>query len=383
MDDLLDEIKPQRKAAWELLDEAEVQRFQLLANGYVPVPCNGKVPTIAAWQSGCPSNGEIKQWTKFCPNATNTGITTAHVPTCDIDVTDVGIADEIQATIERLIGTDPLLIKFGRRPKRSILFKTALPFDKVQTGGWIDQDGVAHHVEILGDGQQTICFGRHPDTHTEYEWPVQNPLEVSRERLPELSREQAQQIIDAAANIFRHHGLRCEGSTSVQKPAAICGAALAAVGLRERCYAMVALERSAAELANTPEGSRNVTMNAKAFKAGSMVEGGWVKEEMAESVLLDAARAAGLEEHEAKRTLRSGLNAGKKKPRPPLEPGMAAAAGIDVGSESIEDDGARQLQWKSRTFGADALQTERFPPQPTCCQVCCPKGFAFSYLVPS
>ena len=33
-----------------------------------------------------------------------------------------------------------------------------------------------------------------------------------------------------------------------------------------------------------------------------------------------------------------------------------------MGSGSIEDDGARQLQWKSRTFGADALQTETFPP---------------------
>src|SRR5262245_17811008 len=108
MDDLPEEIKPERKAVWELLDEAEAQRLQILANGYVPVPCNGKIPTIAAWQSGRPSEDEIKQWTKFCPKATNTGITTSDVPTCDVDVMDVGIADEIQAAIERLTGADPL-----------------------------------------------------------------------------------------------------------------------------------------------------------------------------------------------------------------------------------------------------------------------------------
>jgi hypothetical protein len=313
MDDLPEEIKPERKAAWERLDEAEAQRLQLLANGYGPVPCNGKIPTITAWQNGRPSEDEIKQWTKFCPKAMNTGITTAYVPTCDIDVTNVGIADEIQATIERLIGADLLLIKFGRRPRRSILFRTALPFEKVQTGDWIDQHGVAHHVEMLGDGQQTICFGKHPDTGTEYEWAVQNPLDVPRERLPELSREQAPGIINAAIEIFRRHGWRGEASTSEPKPQATKdGAARATARLRERRYAEAAVVGSAAELASTPEGSRNATLNAKAYKAGAMVGAGWVKEETAEAVLLEAARAAGLEEHEAKRTLRSGLNAGKK-----------------------------------------------------------------------
>jgi hypothetical protein len=67
MDDLPEEIKPERKAAWERLDEAEVQRFQLLANGYVPVPCNGKIPTIAAWQNGRPSEDEIKAMDKVLP----------------------------------------------------------------------------------------------------------------------------------------------------------------------------------------------------------------------------------------------------------------------------------------------------------------------------
>src|SRR5262245_22191354 len=234
MDDLPEEIKPERKAAWERLDEAEVQRLQLLANGYLPVPCNGKIPTIAAWQKGRPSEDEIKQWSEFCPKATNTGITTAYVPTCDIDVTNVDIADEIQITIERLIGADPLLVKFGRRPKRSILFKTDLPFEKLHTGDWIDQAGVAHHVEFLGDGQQTIVFGVHPATGTEYEWPVQNPLDVPRERLPELSREQAQGIINAVTEIFRRHGLRAEGSASEPTPPTTNGgAARATARLRE------------------------------------------------------------------------------------------------------------------------------------------------------
>src|SRR6476660_4295737 len=107
MDDLPEEIKPKRKAAWEQLDEAEAQRLQLLANGYVPVPCNGKVPVLSNWQNGKPEESEIKDWSRFCKNATNTGVTTAYTPTVDIDVLDTAIADEIQTTIERLIGADP------------------------------------------------------------------------------------------------------------------------------------------------------------------------------------------------------------------------------------------------------------------------------------
>ena len=211
----------------------------------------------------------------------NTGITTAYVPTCDIDVTNVGIADEIQTTIERLIGAHPLLIKFGCWPKRSILFKTEVPFEKLQTGDWIDQDGVAHHVEILGDGQQTICFGQHPDTGTEYQWPVQNPLDIPRERLPELSREQAHEIINAVIEIFRRHRLRGGASTSEPKlPATNGGAARATARLRERRYAEATMVGSAAELASAPEGSRNATLNAKAYKAGAMVGAGCSGQEL-------------------------------------------------------------------------------------------------------
>jgi hypothetical protein len=196
------------EAAWERMDRAHVHRLALLGGGYVPIPLNGKHPTNAAWQSDvAPDESEIASWKTTCGNAFNTGILTKWTPAIDIDVTDEAVANAIAEHAAELVdeGT-PLLMRFGKYPKRAILFRTDEPFDKVRTSDFASPDGATHHVEILCDGQQLAAFGRHPETGNEYEWPKGAPGSIRQSELPLLNKAMAKQFVDAAADIMRRAG---------------------------------------------------------------------------------------------------------------------------------------------------------------------------------
>lgn len=87
-------------------------------------------------------------------------------------------------------------------------------------------------------------------------------------------------------------------------------------------YGTAALSGEAIAVLTTPEGGRNKQLNESAFKVGTLVSSGAVNEQDAKEILTDAAIATGLEPREAHKTVRSGLEAGKKRPRvlgPPKE----------------------------------------------------------------
>ncbi|MCC6653454.1 MAG: AAA family ATPase [Candidatus Eisenbacteria bacterium] len=90
-------------------------------------------------------------------------------------------------------------------------------------------------------------------------------------------------------------------------------------------YGRAAIEREAAEVRATPEGSRNDRLNAAAYSLGQLVAGGVVAESDVWSALRAAAQACGLGSSEADATIASGINAGKAEPRgvPEREPRRA------------------------------------------------------------
>lgn len=96
-----------------------------------------------------------------------------------------------------------------------------------------------------------------------------------------------------------------DGTTAAGAPTAYIGKAL-----QEECRAV----------AGAPEGGRNDALNSAAVKLGHWVGGGALARADAESMLLDAARAAGLPEAEARATIRSGLQAGERDPKTPPTP---------------------------------------------------------------
>ena len=92
------------------------------------------------------------------------------------------------------------------------------------------------------------------------------------------------------------------------------------VGCRARPaerWANNALEKELANARSAAAGSRNDTLNVAAFNLGQIVGGGHLERSLVEDGLLNAALSAGLDEHEGKATIRSGIEDGIKEPRDP------------------------------------------------------------------
>lgn len=83
-----------------------------------------------------------------------------------------------------------------------------------------------------------------------------------------------------------------------------------------RAYALAALRAEAERVAAARPGTRNVTLNRAAFSLGQLAAAGLIPPVPVITSLIDAARHAGLPEDEAVRTVRSGMEAGARKPRP-------------------------------------------------------------------
>jgi hypothetical protein len=86
-------------------------------------------------------------------------------------------------------------------------------------------------------------------------------------------------------------------------------------GAQARAYAMAALRAETERVASARPGTRNVTLNRAAFSLGQLVAAGLIPPIPVITSLIDAARHAGLPEYEAVRTVRSGMEAGARKPR--------------------------------------------------------------------
>ena len=79
-------------------------------------------------------------------------------------------------------------------------------------------------------------------------------------------------------------------------------------------YLAAALDGEARDVASAPAGQRNGRLNLAAWRLGRLVDAGLAQHVVVE-VLLVAARTAGLSDHEALATIRSGLEAGLRNPR--------------------------------------------------------------------
>jgi len=83
-----------------------------------------------------------------------------------------------------------------------------------------------------------------------------------------------------------------------------------------RAYALAAFREETRRVAQARVGTRNDTLNRAAFSLGQLVAAGLIPPLPVMTGLAGAAAAAGLPEDEARRTIRSGMAAGARKPRP-------------------------------------------------------------------
>jgi hypothetical protein len=85
---------------------------------------------------------------------------------------------------------------------------------------------------------------------------------------------------------------------------------------QRRAYALAAFREETRRVAEAPVGTRNHTLNRAAFSLGQLVGGGLIPPLPVMTGLAGAAARAGLPADEARRTIRSGMAAGARKPRP-------------------------------------------------------------------
>lgn len=166
---------------------AELRRG-LLANGYIPVPVSGKRPRIKGWSSFRPKPEQIDGQIRRYSDHTNTGILCGDVVAIDIDVPDINAAGHLRTMALALPGADRALQRIGRAPKVTFIFRASDARRKKITGKYI-VNGHECQIEILGQGQQFVAFGIHPDTDKAYEWTGASPLDVPFPDLPEIQAE--------------------------------------------------------------------------------------------------------------------------------------------------------------------------------------------------
>jgi hypothetical protein len=79
-------------------------------------------------------------------------------------------------------------------------------------------------------------------------------------------------------------------------------------------YAAAALDAESDRVARAPVGARNDTLNRAAFALGRLVGAGLMDAWLVTQALTDAAAGTGLARAEIRRTIRSGLTAGRRQP---------------------------------------------------------------------
>ncbi len=178
---------------------AEV-RLALKAAGFTPVACVGKNPVLPEWQNRRNATAEeIAKW----PGG-NSGILTGNTPGCDADVDD----PEASACIDELArdwfdGRGIIPTRFGRPPRRALLFRTSTPFRKI-AAKFVAPNGSKHKIEFLGEGQQVVVHGIHPGTGKRYAWHAGLcPWNIKHADLVEITEQEAHEFVDYVADVLK------------------------------------------------------------------------------------------------------------------------------------------------------------------------------------
>jgi hypothetical protein len=98
-----------------------------------------------------------------------------------------------------------VIVRFGLRPKRAIPLRTDEPFAKIVVS-FNAPNGAEGQIEVLGNGQQCVVNGVHPDTKQPYEWFGGEPGEVRWQDLPCVTEQDLRQFIADAASVLEQEG---------------------------------------------------------------------------------------------------------------------------------------------------------------------------------
>jgi AAA domain/Primase C terminal 2 (PriCT-2)/Bifunctional DNA primase/polymerase, N-terminal len=199
------------------------RRIAYVKLGYQPIPIKSgdKKPVLDGWQNMTIDLDTVGSWAEARRDALSTGIRTKHTPAVDIDVHDnAAVADQIQqALLDMLPPGGTFLKRVGKPPKRLIPFRTTAPFKKIRAAFRLpgeDKKTIPERgIEVLGDGQQFVAEGIHPDTHMPYRWDDNvGLLNVAHEHLPLLDEATARRFVDEATRVMLAPGYEQTSSSN-------------------------------------------------------------------------------------------------------------------------------------------------------------------------
>jgi putative DNA primase/helicase len=149
----------------------------------------------------------------------------------------------------------------------------------------------------------------HPDTHTPYEWafgtpqtPIATvPVTVVEKGFAALATPQKKRVETNVAMLT--------SETTTPKPEKKLE--------KFDAWAQKALDQELETLRSTTEGARNAQLNKSSFALGQIIGAKLLERERVEKLLERTASSIGLGESEITATIKSGIDAGMKKPRMP------------------------------------------------------------------
>ena len=138
------------------------------------------------------TDATLDRWRDQYADHTNTGLLTRLTPTLDTDLLNPEAAKAVEQFLrKRFKGKGTMLRRVGLAPKFAIPFRTDEPFKKI-SGSFV---GTEEKFEFLGDGQQFVVAGIHPDTKKPYQGFGGEPGEVARDELPLITGDEARQLV--------------------------------------------------------------------------------------------------------------------------------------------------------------------------------------------
>lgn len=269
----------------------------LIARGLSPIPVPHKLkrPRINEWQTLRLASDDLPRYFNGAPANVGTllGESAGWIVDVDLDYARaVDLADSFLPATGMVWGRDS-------KPRSHRLYRLTRPADtqkwKSKTAGMI--------VELRSTGCQTIAPGSTHPSGELVRWDDDGePATIDPADLIA--------VLEALANVVRGELGEGPDATGVPVPRPVASAPRGASN-----YGREALRRESSIVAATPEGARNDALNRAAFNLGTLIGGGEVDRADAESELLTAARASGLPDAEARRTIASGIASGAEHPR--------------------------------------------------------------------
>lgn len=268
----------------------------LIARGLspIPIPHRAKGPRIPDWQTLRLSSKDLARHFNGVPCNIGTLLGEPAGWIVDVDLDHpraVELADSFLPETGMVWGRDG-------NPRSHRLYRLTTP---AQTRKWKSEAGMI--VELRSTGCQTIAPGSTHPSGEAVRWDHDGEP-ASIDALDLIAAIQA--LADAVRTELG------EGPDTARAPLPRSPAPMPHGASN---YGREALRREAAKVATAREGARNDTLNRAAFNLGTLIGGGEVDRADAESQLLAAARACGLPDAEALRTIESGIESGIHHPR--------------------------------------------------------------------